>query len=296
MALIDALQKRLKSRPQATPIASQQEQIQKTLAAGTGKAIEAGGPGASHIGEQVAIGGTQAAEKQIQLQGQQIAASLGQAKKELEEKKKLTSQQLAQKQAISEAALAQKQALGVQEIDTQQELNTKRIQAAETQQIKKINNSAIQGLKQLASTRKVTIDNIFKSFEFETKELEFRKDAAKLEQVGFLLAMRDEAYIQELNRIGTERNLREQLEFDAELQSILLGDQTQALLDELGFQRSYNQSEREFKIKMANIDIESAIKLAAQQIDHANRIAIAEGAIEATKGGAEAYYKYSDKE
>ncbi len=181
------------------------------------------------------------------------------------------------------------------QISTREDLTGMQRQATESTKTVQINNAAEQKLKELASDRRVTSADLFQSFDHSNQELEQRKDAAELEQLGFLLAMRDKSYLDELERVGQERGLQDEMAFREESTRLAFGNSTSDLLSKLGFQSAFNSDEREFEKQLSGIDAEGALAIATSAIKDANNQAVVQGGIQTAKAGAD-YWAESEKE
>ena len=247
----------------------QQKGIEKVLRQRTGKATSRKGPATSSVGEQTAISaGREALREQtfadrlsgVQARSQEQALAEQQA---LEQQRLRQQEDLTQQQLASEAALTR---AGIQA--GEQESLTKR-EANKDSQIRQLNAQAEQTLRDLSTQRGIETDNIFSEFEFDTADLEDRKDAAALEQRSFMLAMQDKKYLDELNKIGEERRLQNAIDFDNELKRLVMEDEMASLLDELNFQVGQKADQRKFNEQLAQIDVDTAVALAQSSADQA---------------------------
>jgi hypothetical protein len=293
--LFDALKNSLNAQQAPAPVESEQQQIQKVLAAKSGKAAGTGGaPKASNLGEAQAINITQAQSAQV---GQQAAtAAVGvqtdAANLATQDRVFQAGQQAQARSAADE--IATRTAGTTEAIAAREQNATAQRQSQELMRTDAINSAASQKLKQMATDKRISVDDIFAEFKASNKELEFRKDAAELEQVGFLLAMQDKAYVDTLEMIGKEQNLRDELSFREEMYRVTFGNELNDLTDKLNFQTKYNADQRAFEMELAKIDINAALQLANAAIRDANNQAIAQGAIDTAKAGADAYMTYGN--
>lgn len=250
----------------------QQRGIEKILQQKGGKATTRKGPAASTLGEQAAIGaGGQA------LREQTFAERLGGAQargKEtaLAEQQALQQRALSQQGQLAQEGLAAAAATTREDIRAREEAARTRIRSAEERQIRQTNVLAEQRLRDLASQRNISLDDIFAQSEFDTADLEDRRDAAQLEQQAFLLAMQDNKYLKELENIGQERQLGNDIEFDREVQRTVMGENLDGLLKDLNFKTGRNVKQREFQEQLGQINIDMAINIAQATIrDQAER-------------------------
>jgi hypothetical protein len=158
-----------------------------------------------------------------------------------------------------------------------------------------INNAASQKLKELSTEKRVAVDDIFSDFERSNKDLEARKDAAELEQIGFLMALQDKSYLAEIDRIGRERGLTDEIQFREEMQRLTMGNALSDQASKLGFQSMYNADQRMFERQLASIDIAGALSMAEAAIRDSNNQAMVQGVVETGKAGLDYWAKSEDK-
>lgn len=264
----------------------QSKQIQEASLAGESKAS---GRSGTSIGEQSAIAaGKKEIRKQVEnLQIQDLAES---QQDEASKKQFQTQRDTLREQAVlADADRMAKTSAQRQERRFREGVASQNRSLKETIQIKKMNAQATQFLRNLQADKKSTLDNIFDSFRKSEKELEYRRDAAKLEQYGFQLAMSDRAYLDELNRVGKERQLRESIQFNEEMQRIALGDGLNQLLNEIGFKQKLNASQRDYNIALEKMGLQTQLMIAQEAIEQANTTAQFQGFQSIIQGGAKLY-------
>ena len=148
-------------------------------------------------------------------------------------------------------------------------------------------------VKELASSRGIAEDDIFEHFRQGNEDLADREDAAELEQLGFVLRMRDSQYGDTLIRVGKVQGLEDELAFRKESARLRTGDATSLLVDELGFLEMYNQDERAFAESMNDMSLEQALKLSEAAARDASESQLVNGI---TKGAQVAYSYEGDPE
>lgn len=226
--------------------------------------------------EGAVAGGLQNAMQQSGIQSQQAANV---------QAKQLQEQQYAQgQQGIESAANMQ-----LKGNISGESMANRGIEATRTRKIDAINANASKILAQLAAEKKMTTDDIFSSFRQDSAELDARKDVARLEQLGTVLALRDQQYMDELQRIGDRRQLYDKTEYAKERQRLIYGDNLNAMMDQLKFQRSEDITDRQFRFDMAKMNANQALEIAMAAIRDSNASAIASGAISATSTIATKY-------
>lgn len=244
----------------------QQRGIEKVLRQKTGKAKKRKGPAATGIGEQVAIGAGREAIRE-QTFAERLSGVQARGKEQaLEEQRLLQERALRQQEELTQQQLAAEAAMKREGIRAGEEEARLKAKSAEERKIKEINTVAEQRLRDLTSQRNLKLDDIFAQYQFDTAELEDRRDASQLEQQVFLLAMQDKKYLEELDQIGRTRQLQNDIEFDKEMQRIIMGDSLDGLLKELEFKAGRAADQREFQRQLSQIDIDSAIALSKAAI------------------------------
>lgn len=266
-SLLDRIQQLNTTSPQP-----QQQGIEQILRQKGGKIAPKSGPSSSNLGEQAAIGAGRSALGE-QTFAERLSNVQARGKEQaLAEQQQLAQQQLSQQEQLSQQQLAAEVAGRRSEIQAEQDLAANKRIASSDKQIKQINATAEQRLRDLASQRNMQLDDIFAQYEFDTEELENRRDVADLEQKAFLMAMQDKKYLDELNIIGKQRQLQNDINFDKEMQRLIMGDNLNGLLEELDFKADRNATQRQYTQELARMDFETAIALSRAAIrDEAER-------------------------
>lgn len=250
----------------------QQAGIQKLLEAKTGKAVTPTGPAATSLAEQAALGATRQAVREQTFSERMQQFEQSRQEKALAQQQKQQEEALRKQEELKQQQMATETAIRREELTAAREMGITSREAGADRQIKAINNQADQRLRDLASQRNLQLDNIFSQFQFDSAELEDRRDAAQLEQQAFLLSMNDKQYLTELENIGRERQLLTDQGMREEMQRIVMGDNMDAMLDDLNFRRDRAATRRQFSQDLAQIDIDSAMDITRAAIkDDANR-------------------------
>lgn len=269
--LFDQLQERLANPEQPTP-SQEQEGIARILRAKGGKAGSGGGAKASAVGEGVAQQGVNAAVAQQGLAGSLMASQIGAARDAQATQTATAEADLAATRRIAEEGMATQAAGAREQIGAQTEISAAARQANEEMKTAAINAQATNQLRALMTQRGITLDDIFANFKQSSQELEFREDAAQLEQFGFNLALSDKTYMDELSRIGRQRNMDSELAFQAEMNDIILGADLSETMDELGFAKKFGAQQREWEKTLTEMGADAKIELARAMIrDDAKR-------------------------
>lgn len=282
--LFDTLQQRLSAAP--APTAAPKVNIAEILQAKQGKGgVQTRGVGASSVTAGIAQDAAQQQVQQQAQQGQLQAAQLVGQQGQVEQGQQMAQEQLASQGRQAEGKLTS-EALG-QRAETSgiEALAKTQRQAQDSLKTTAINDKASLALQQMVADRNISLDNIFAEARMENKELNQRSDASKLEQKAFLLAMQDKSYLDELNRIGQERNLRDTINFDKEMQSVVFGQNFAKALDAMGFQAGQNAKERDVKKQLAQMSNGQIIQLANMASSQANLQSMYQGAGELLKEG-----------
>lgn len=278
MALADKIKERM-AQFKATQPAGDQQQAQRALQVkATGKAAATGGPATSGEAERAAQAESRTAAGQQALRGQIAAEGLGQEQQALtqrleEAKAGLESQRemaATGRQAAARGAAADRAATG--------ELAGMQRGAQTRMAEERMSANYSDALANLASDRGVAEDNLWQQFDQSSEELEFRKDAADLEQLAHVMAMRDKDYLQELNNIATMNGLQDQLQFAKSMQDMTMGEEVSQLMDQYGWQEAYNKDARTFEKELQDMGLDQAMEIAMAKTKAANTQKAIEGA------------------
>jgi hypothetical protein len=289
--LFESLQSKLNDQNELPLLAPQQDNVLAGLRAKTGKATTTSGPKASSIGEQSAVATAQGGLAQQRQAGALAASQLG-AQVEAQNAKENTARNaLASSERVAQNSLATQGQAASEQLAGQESMAVDKLQFDEKQRVEMLTVSADQQFRQLASEMAVNTDNIFREFERSNKELAYRKDAAQLEQVGFLMAMKDKSYMDELNRIGAERDLQDKMNYQEEMQRLVWGQELDLQMDQMKFKSKLNASQREWNEYLSRIDAEGALALAKATLADESRTQMISGVGNLAKAGIDAYYK-----
>lgn len=271
MALYDVLQKRVQAQRQSamgTLNGSAQDTTQGILGAKTGKAAPAAGAGpkASSLQEGAATDAAGLAIDQTAAQSSLGAKEVGAKENALAADAVAQQTKLDSERRAAEGALAA-QATGSREALAQKEaLTLDNISSKEQMQLDKLSSDAEQRIANLLSDKKITEDQIFTQYSQDNRELAFRRDAASLEQMATTLALRDKAYMNEITAIGSERNLKDDIDFQKETTRLIMGEEVASVLNQIGFGEEQLADQQAFERQMAQLSINDAIALMEAQI------------------------------
>ena len=284
MSLLDVLNKR------KTPAAPSSGDIEKLATTGaTGKAQATGASGAtSSLAGQVAGQQAQSAAEATQDAQISTAGAIQQGTQEQKAALDLASQAQALRRGQQTADLtagAQTAAAGRQ---AQTDMKRQARSAEESQYLNNITNAYAESLSELASQRDTVTQDLFANFRQSTEELSDAKAAARLEQTAHAMAMSDRSYLDEITRIGAERNLMDEISFRREVNDLTFGNTLDILDQRMDAQRILNMDAREFKQEMAQMDINTAIELASQ----AAKAQAAASILQGTTAAGKSYLDY----
>lgn len=264
----------------------QQRGIEEIIKAKGGKATGGAGPKSSTLGEQAAIGAGKQALKDQSIQSRLAGIQLGGQEQLQAQQQKLAEDKLRQQEQLKQEQLMSQASMTREGIQAGEEAARAKRTTSTDQNIKQLNNASEMKLRDLSAQRGLTLDNMFSQYEFDTAELEDRKDGAQLEGQAFLMGLQDKKYISEIDKIGKTRQLNLENQWNTELQSLLLGNNLNDLIDSMGFKKGQAVKGRLRQDELANINIDAAVELAQAVVkDNATRAKItAAGNIASTVG------------
>lgn len=289
--LFESLQSNLANPDELTTLAPQQKSIASALQAKSGKAASTSTPGASSIGEQATAAAGQTGIDQQRQAGALAATQLGSQVEQQAAKVETAKNALASQDRTVTSGLASQAQGAAEATAASEQQGLGQVAFAEGQRVEQLNVTADQKFRELASEMGMSTDNIFRDFARSNQELAYRKDGARLEEVGFVLAMRDKSYMDELNRIGTERDLKDQLNFKEEMTKLVWGQQLDLAMDDMGFKTILNADQRTWNEKLGGIDIQTALQLAKATLADEQTSQMISGAGNTAKAGVDVYYK-----
>ena len=293
MSLYNALQKRINKGAQPLLAEAGNANAGSTLAAinaaKSGKATGAAAPVAPSLAEQAAASGAATDVQQAANQSSLAAQVTGMAEQQQTAETALNESALTQQMQQGQQQLAAQASAQRENVGSTQRLSRMRMEADEQMKGDAISSKAEETIANLLSNKKITENDIFSSFAQDERELAFRRDAASIEQMGTLLALRDRAYVDELRRVGAQRNLDDELEFSKESARLALGDQLYLYLEKLKWTEADLTDNLKFSEKMAKLDIAQAWAILKMATDANNSAMVMAGATQAASAGIQAY-------
>lgn len=193
--------------------------------------------------------------------------------------------QTAQVQGQAVQAQAQTQAAGLanQQVNLTEQQALQEAQFDESQEDQKSN---------LLRQTNAVLDE----YEKGNRTLDFNRDKARLEQVGFTLRLTNDKYLSNLQREGKRSRLDSDLGFKEELMRSIFSDEEDLLRDDLEFRALMRADDREFEKLMAAMDIETALQIASAESKAANAQQMWQGIGGLVSGGIEAAAAYQDRQ
>lgn len=291
--LFETINQRLsEQRPEEEGPELGQEQISKVLAAKGGQAGGGAGIGSSQLGAEAVRAQARQQKADIALGGAVAGAELASAKAAQEAQTAAAARGIEQRGDLARTGMQTQSVQAAESLAAASDQARAKRTAEENMRIDSLKGAATKQLRDLEASRGLALDDIFSEFKQSNQELEYRADMADLEQLGFQLALSDQTYLDELNRIGKERNLNNQQTFESELHNLVLGDNLQAELDNIEFTRALNSKQREWEVKLQKMGANQAVSLAQAMIKDDQRRSMIEGIGSAVGAGASAVAKY----
>jgi hypothetical protein len=273
------------------------EQISGGLRAKRGKAGGGlGAPKSSNLAEQAARSQGRAAMATQSLMGRMASTGAEQSAGQVKQKGDIQRKQLASqaKQTRANIGLAEQQQ--AMELQSAKMGAAKKRASSERMKIRQVNAAADQRIDALVAEKDLMIDDLFDQFARSEKELEFRRDGANIEQLGHELALRDRTYLDELSRIGRERELQDNLNFVEESRRLILGNEVDSLIEELDWRRAFDAKERDFNYKIKNMSFNDAYKVFEAETKAANQKAMWEGGVSVASSAGQMYTQQQEDE
>lgn len=155
--------------------------------------------------------------------------------------------------SVQQQGLEQASQVAAQEAE--QEMKVKQVESAN--RVKQI---------QFETEQTDMMDKMLSNMQYEEAQLEDRKDALQLEQVGASLRMNDQKYRHELEMVGARNRIDNEASIAKEAERLVIGNQTQALYDDLSNSYVLNELERADTWQTAKMNLNDALKIAKAKI------------------------------
>lgn len=193
-------------------------------------------------------------------------------------------QNLARQQAEQQQQTGQLQATQIEQAAAGQKQQME-------QQVAQVEQSRVEAIDRYTAES----ERLLRDFSREGQQLNFQKDAAKLEQLGFNLRLADDKYLNKLQIEGKRARLDNDRNFEYELAKSVFADEQELFNSNLQFKSLMRAKDREFERELSNIDIASALQIASARADAANSATLWTGLGNVVSSGIAAYGAYTNK-
>ena len=129
--------------------------------------------------------------------------------------------------------------------------------------------------------------SILQDFQQGKARLDLGKDKARMEQALFGLRLTNKKYVDQLQLEGRKRRLDNAVAFKEALTETLFSKELDLLKSDITFKRALQADEREFSRLLADLSIETALRLAAQESDAMEVAQLISGGKQVAKAGLE---------
>ena len=195
-----------------------------------------------------------------------------------------------------QAALAANRAQAVQ-TNLAGEIQATQLEQQEEAQQGQFNNQELATIEKALDVKQNFANQseaIMGNLERQGRELDVRRDGAKIEQLGFNIRLNNKEYIEQLQREGQLSRIDNAAQFEEELKRTIFADQLDALNESLDMRRLIDGDERQFQDGLAQISIDDALAMAgiqAQQFKSQQQAGMLDSLL---KAGIKGYEKYDD--
>ena len=182
----------------------------------------------------------------------------------------------------------------------QQDQATKMKQAAQAQaQQQQFDQQTLQLKDQRANIQSNfnrQISGILQGFQQQGEQLDLTKRKAQVEQLGFLMRLGNDKYIDKLQAEGQRSRLDSSINFKEALQMSIFEDEIDLFNDDLEFRRLMAADEREFEKLVSTMNLDFAKSVARAEARQASTTMAFQGVSSLISGGAKAVQTYEDRE
>lgn len=144
------------------------------------------------------------------------------------------------------------------------------------------------------------VDNILQEYSQRTGELVFKQESAKTQYALALMRLSNEDYLDKLETEAAASRLHEAASFEWEMTRSIFKDELDLLRNDLEFRSALASDERTFKEYLAEMDADTAIQLAAAEMEAESTLQKYEAwgnlASGATRAGVMAYENWPGEE
>lgn len=218
----------------------------------------------------------------------------------------LTGRESAGSSSPRTSTLAERISLGQarQQEDEQaqkEQVQSEQLRLAEDAQLQSLTDQQLGLVERSLDTKQQVsqrTSQLLDELERGNKQLDFQKDAARFEQIGFDLRMNNKKYIDQLNQAAQRGRIDDAAQFREELQRAIFEEERSLFDNSLEFRRMMDSDTREFTRELSELSIEQALEIARTQTDQANRLGKYQSIGQIIGAGAQGYasYQQSSKE
>ena len=230
------------------------------------------GPQAGQPSALASIGGTTQALRNVQ------QAATGRAREAGPIQEDVIQEQVALQEAEQGQRVLQEQA-------RQMQAGAQLQQAEQTQQLKfnleEMDEKQVNASQELMNRSLLLLQD----FEQGRARLDLGKDKAKMEQALFGMRLSNKKYTDQLEIQGRKRRLDNAVQFKEALTEALFKEERDLLQLDISFKRALAGEDRDFEKLLANMDLETALRLASTESEATQIALIASGAKDVISGG-----------
>lgn len=247
-------------------------------------------PRASTMQQKVAEQAGQANISRVENQAAITEAGQQQQSANIQQQLQQGMDSLASKRRIQEQAMNTQAAMETFQRGAQQDEAMAKLSSDEQMKTQQLTAAFDQALNSLKTDKAITEESIFNQYARGTEELEMRQDGAELEQLAFALRMRDQQYVDQLQRVGKVQRLENNLQWREEMSSTVLGAQMDSFLSDIDFKKKFYADQRSFDESLATINPEMAMSIAQAAMKDEQNSMIFQGLGTAGAAAAKGYF------
>ena len=166
---------------------------------------------------------------------------------------------------------------------------------AQLQQFRDEDLSTVERAMDIKQSIAQKTDALLNGLKRQERALDFQKDAARLEQIGFDLRMNNKKYIDNLQQNAQRARLDDAAAFKEELQRAIFDDERELFDTSLEFKRLMDSEQREFMQELSNISLDAALELGKYEAKSASELGKWQGIGGMVSGAAQIFAKTGKK-
>ena len=184
-----------------------------------------------------------------------------------------------QQQELQQAGREAGSALGLQAAEADQQYQQSRAELDE---------------KQISSQEQYQrqAEAVFRDLSRGTREIDFQRDSAKAEQLGFQLRLSNDQYVNRLKMEGARSRLNSDIAFKEALTVSIFAEEEALYRSNLSFKSMIDANDRSFNERLSEMSIELALELASAEAKGQAMSNTISGFTQVVKGGVQAYGSY----